>query len=521
MKPIINAYLKIPLIVRLILGLAAGLALGYAASEQFYWLSDVGALFLKTVKHFAPLLVFVVILSAIASTGEDKRKVYGLRRTLVMFVASTAAASFLSILVFSLHRVGIGHLAEAPASLRGFPNSGRDLLDVFVDELVCNPLEAIHDAKYLSLLFWGVLFGLFLRKSEAGTKQFLADAADAVKGVARVIIELAPFGVMGLSFHLVESGMAAKLQGDYQELALYFILLNLAGYLILTPLIVFIFTRQNALSLMPIAKESMVCSFFTCSSAANIPVNEYTARVSNVSRPLNTVAIPLGAAIHKPGSAICLNVTILAVAYGMNMDVSTYQLVMLGVASALGSACCSGTLNGHVMMIPVVAGLFGFSDELTAQVVGLSLALGFARDSFCVMYNSSSDLLFVLAVDKFNKKKGSKFISAIVQTDKAKREQKQKEYEASVNLGLKDEDVADLVSSAVKTEEKDVVKRPIEDAVKDAVKGSVKRPVADAVKDAVAAKDAAKDAVKDAAKDAAKDAVKDAAKDAGAATGKA
>ena len=176
----------------------------------------------------------------------------------------------------------------------------RSIFHALLNEIIYNPVKALIDGKYLAIVMWAVAFGLLFRKAEHSTQQLVKDTADAITKIVRFFIALAPFGIMGLMFHSIVTGRNEVNLYHYPSLIFMFIAVFLIMFLILNPLIVFIFTRQNPFRILPKLEESIIYSFFTASSAANIAVNQKIAEENNVSRQLSSVAIPLGATLHKP-----------------------------------------------------------------------------------------------------------------------------------------------------------------------------------------------------------------------------
>ena len=98
-----------------------------------------------------------------------------------------------------------------------FTNVFRDQLDRYgevmhtlLSNIVSNPISAIMNGNYIGILMWGCLFGVAMKKLGAdSTKVFLSNTADAVSTIVRWIINLAPFGIMGLVFtNVVSNGLA-------------------------------------------------------------------------------------------------------------------------------------------------------------------------------------------------------------------------------------------------------------------------------------------------------------------------
>ena len=143
----------------------------------------------------------------------------------------------------------------------------------FFMNIVSNPVEAFSKHNYLVCLP-GCYSGIALLKSPpSGTKQMLSDASDAVSQAVRWIINLAPFGILGLVFNAVStSGM--KIFTQYGKLILLLVGCMLFQEFITNGIIVGFCLKKNPYPLISrCARESGLTAFFTRSSAANIPVN--------------------------------------------------------------------------------------------------------------------------------------------------------------------------------------------------------------------------------------------------------
>ena len=96
-------------------------------------------------------------------------------------------------------------LAEAAES-EVVPQGLGEVMNTLLTNFVANPVSALLNGNYIGILFWACLFGLAMKKYGAdSTKLFLANTADAVSQIVRWIINLAPFGIMGLVYTNVSS----------------------------------------------------------------------------------------------------------------------------------------------------------------------------------------------------------------------------------------------------------------------------------------------------------------------------
>lgn len=137
-----------------------------------------------------------------------------------------------------------------------------------------NPVSAIDNANYLSILFWAVLIGFALKISASeNTITSLGEWPDAVSKVVGWVIQCAPIGILGLVYTSVSTS-GLEIFTTYGRLLLLLVGCMLMVSLVINPIIVALLLKRNPYPLVWIClKESGLSTFFTRSSAANIPVN--------------------------------------------------------------------------------------------------------------------------------------------------------------------------------------------------------------------------------------------------------
>ena len=64
------------------------------------------------------------------------------------------------------------------------------------------------------------------------------------------------------------------------------------------------------------------------------------------------------------------------------------------VLAAISACGASGVAGGSLLLIPLACSLFGISNDIAMQVVGIGFIIGVIQDSCETALNSSSDVLF-------------------------------------------------------------------------------------------------------------------------------
>ena len=394
-KIVAEKYNSVSLILRIALGLVVGAVLAVLFPGAA-WVEEFGNLFVGALKGIAPVLVFVIVASALAQGSSKLDRRFG---TVVwLYMLTTFLAAALSVITSELFPQTMA-LPEA-ASADVVPQGLGEVMHTLLSNIVANPVSSIMNGNYIGILLWACLFGLAMKQLAGdSTKAFLADTADAVSSIVRWVINLAPFGIMGLVYTNV-SGNGLSIFTQYGRLLLLLVGTMLFMALIVNPLIIFIYLHRNPYPLvLRCLRESGLTAFFTRSSAANIPVNMSLCEKLGLDRDIYSVSIPLGATINMDGAAITITIMTLAAANTLGMKVSIPAAVLLAFMSALGACGASGVAGGSLLLIPMACSLFGISNDIAMQVVGVGFIIGVIQDSVETALNSAGDVEFAATAE--------------------------------------------------------------------------------------------------------------------------
>ena len=384
LKAVAARYNATSLILRIVIGLAVGAVLALAVPGAG-WVEEFGSLFVGALKGIAPVLVFVIVASALAQGTSKLDRRFGT----VIWLYMLTTFLFPQTIV----------LAEAAES-EVVPQGLGEVMNTLLTNFVANPVSALLNGNYIGILFWACLFGLAMKKYGAdSTKLFLANTADAVSQIVRWIINLAPFGIMGLVYTNVSSN-GLSIFTQYGRLLLLLVGTMLFMALVVSPFIIFVYLHCNPYPLVfRCLRESGLTAFFTRSSAANIPVNMDLCEKLGLDKDMYSVSIPLGATINMDGAAITITIMTLAAANTLGIQVSLPAAILLSVMSALGACGASGVAGGSLLLIPMACSLFGISNDIAMQVVGVGFIIGVVQDSVETALNSAGDVEFAATAE--------------------------------------------------------------------------------------------------------------------------
>ena len=404
LRNIARKYNDTSLILRILIGLIVGTVLALAAPGAL-WVAEFGNLFVGALKGIAPVLVFVIVSSALAQSSARLDRRFG--TVIWLYLLTTFIAAALSVCTSFLFPQTVV-LAEAAQS-DVIPQGLGEVMNTLLSNFVANPVGAIISGNYIGILFWACMFGLAMKGIGSDTtRKFLSDTADAVSQIVRWIINLAPFGIMGLVYsNVVGNGLAIFTQ--YGKLLALLVGTMLTMALVINPLIIFAYLRCNPYPLvLRCLKESGLTAFFTRSSAANIPVNMALCEKLGMDKDMYSVSIPLGATINMDGAAVTITIMTLAAANTLGIPVSFSAAIVLAFMSALGACGASGVAGGSLLLIPMACSLFGISNDIAMQMVGVGFIIGVVQDSVETALNSAGDVEFAATAEFYQWRKEGK-----------------------------------------------------------------------------------------------------------------
>ncbi len=404
MKKLVKKWNDISLVKRIIVGLIIGITLALTVPTQMAPLAILGSLFVGALKAVAPILVFFLVMAAICQHKEGQKT--NMKSIIILYLLGTFLAGVVAVVGSFLFPVTLTLAAGAEGVTP--PGGVGEVLKALLMNVVDNPVNALANANYIGILTWALVLGLALKQSKESTKQIIVNISDAISQVVRWVINLAPFGIMGLVFDTISTSGIESLLG-YGQLIILLVGCMAFVALVVNPIITFIGIRENPYPLvLKCLKDSGLTAFFTRSSAANIPVNMGLCKELGLDKDTYSMSIPLGATINMGGAAVTISVLALAAANTLGIQVDVGTAIILSVLSAISACGASGVAGGSLLLVPLACSLFGIPNEIAMQVVGVGFIVGVIQDSCETAINSSTDVLYTAVAELSKKRKDKK-----------------------------------------------------------------------------------------------------------------
>ena len=334
MKRFISTWNRTSLIKRIAIGVVVGAVLGLLV-PKFTVIGLLGDMFVGGLKAIAPLLVFALVANALSQTREGQQS--NMKTVIVLYLFGTFAAALTAVISHYIFPISL-KLGAAAATKATAPQGVGEVFKDLLLKMVDNPVNALAQANYIGVLVWAVVFGFAMRAASNDTKDLLNTLAEVTSQIVRWIINLAPFGILGLVFNTISENGVGVL-ADYGVLILVLVGTMAFVALVVNPIIAFVMMGKNPFPLVfRCLKDSGITAFFTRSSAANIPVNLQLCKDLGLNPDTYSVYIPLGSTINMAGAAVTINVLTLAAVTTLGIQVDFATALILSVVSAI-SAC--------------------------------------------------------------------------------------------------------------------------------------------------------------------------------------
>jgi serine/threonine transporter len=409
MKYLLKKWNQMSIVKQISIGLIIGIILAVTIPEMAKPVVILGSLFVGALKAIAPILVLFLVMSAVAQHKSGQQT--NMKSVIILYLLGTFLAGLIAVIVSFMFPVSLT-LTNGAEDLAA-PGGVVEVIKSLLLNVVDNPVKAIYNANYIGILAWAIVLGLALKSAPDSTKTMITNFSDAVSKIVTWVIKFAPFGIMGLVIEsITTNGLASLL--NYGKLLIVLIGCMLFVALVVNPLIVFVYIRQNPYPLvLKCIRESGITAFFTRSSAANIPVNMKLCEKLGLDKDTYSVSIPLGATVNMAGAAVTISVLTLAAVHTLGIEVDIPTAIILSVLAAVCACGASGVAGGSLLLIPLACSLFGIPGDVAMQVVGVGFIIGVLQDSFETALNSSTDVLFTATAEYKQKLKEGKKIGKV------------------------------------------------------------------------------------------------------------
>jgi Na+/H+-dicarboxylate symporter len=381
-----------------------GMFLGFVIGSFFYYLDlfpdslvsfvrvyvfNLGSsIFVNLLKLLIVPLVFFSLVSGISSLTSMQSLGNITFKTIALYLSTTAIAVSLSLIVGSIFKPGSDYASEiAPPDK--LPE-GQGIYETILDIFPANIIEAMAQNQMLAVVFFSILFGLALNKTNHLTDNFsksFEKLNTVFMQLVIMIISFAPIGVFCLIGKFVITDGLDIFQEAFKYVLLLIVVLIIHAFLTYS-LILKIFTNLSIGTFYKKMKDVAIFAFSTSSSAATIPVTLKTVQDElGVNKNVSSFVIPVGATINMDGTAIMQGMATVFIAQMSGIDLTLFQyiqVVILAVVTSIGTAAVPSA--GTITLV-IILQQFG----LPLEAIGIILAVDRILDMLRTSVNVTGD----------------------------------------------------------------------------------------------------------------------------------
>ena len=419
---------KIPLVVKIMIGFVLGTVMGLVLSEcctpettrkVLQYVSPFGNVLVAMLKMVVyPIILFSLILGAASLPLKKSGKVGG--AVLVWYFATSVFATVFGVVLAYLLNPSLANASQTAgaenlaAVAKMSTSSGSGSLGAFFVGLFQNPFSALANGQFLPIIVFSIGFGLCARwlldssDTDSATRKTIETCLATCDGAQKIsfklidcVIHYFPIGVFALSVvNFGENGVL--LFGPYARITLCVVIGVVSMIVLVYPLAIAIFCHENPYKVILRLREPILTAFVTRSSAATLPVSFKAADGIGVDRKLSSFSLPMGATVNMDGVCVHLPVFVILAANMFGHNLGIFEIGTLCVSIVFASVGAGGIPGGSVFLLFMVLENMGLPADQVSLIVALCLGINPILDMFETCCNVAGDNVCTYIVAKKN-----------------------------------------------------------------------------------------------------------------------
>ncbi|MCR5732534.1 MAG: dicarboxylate/amino acid:cation symporter [Sphaerochaetaceae bacterium] len=371
---------SLSLFTRIMVGFILGIAAGIILKEDAAKLAFLGTILTRLLTMVVAPMVLGLLICAAADVRDFKTlgKIGG--KTLFIFLAGTAVAVAIGLVLCNFMQIGAGFVMESTVTYDA--KSVPSVVDTLMGIIPNNPFNSLSTQNLLQIIFFSLLLGFALIKlGEKGAPvlDFFRAWTDAWKEITNIVLEFTPYGVFGLMANIVGKYGLSVLMPYIKTIAACYITCFLFTVFIQGGLMAGLYGGINPIKFFSTMKEAMLFVFATCSSVATIPLNLKCTKRLGVSDRVADFVIPFGAVMNMNGTAIYEAVAVVFASQVFGIQLTVAQQIMVMVTAVLASIGTAGIPGSGLVMLTIVLNAVNLPLETIALLAGIDRILNMAR----------------------------------------------------------------------------------------------------------------------------------------------
>lgn len=367
------------LYVQVLIGLVAGVAVGYAFPDFAVQMKPLGDTFIRLIKMIVTLVIFCTVAIGIARMESLKQvgKVGG--KTLIYFEVVTTLALIIGMVVADVMKPGAGMNIDASkldgSTVNHYVNvseHSKGFLEQIIPDSV---IGAFAQGNLLQVLLFSVLFGIALSlvsQRSAFITKTIEQCGDVLMRIVEMIMRLAPLGAFGaIAFTVGKYGLTSL-----QHLGMLIVCLYITSFLFIGGVLGLIckIVGVNLWRLILYFREELLIVLGTSTTESVLPRLMVKMEKLGCDRAIVGLVLPTGYSFNLDGAAIYLTMTSLFIAQATNTDLTLWQQIGLLLILLLTSKGGAGVAGAALIALTAT-----LATHNIIPLAGITLVLGIDR----------------------------------------------------------------------------------------------------------------------------------------------
>jgi aerobic C4-dicarboxylate transport protein len=395
------------LTVQVLVAISLGILLGALAPGLGKSMKPVGDMFINLVKMVIAPIIFLTIVSGIASMQDMKKVGRVGAKALIYFEVVSTIALGIGLIVVNLTKPGAGiDVSRATGDITKYTQPGAQLgfVEILMHVVPSSIIGAFANGEILQIVFFSLMFGIALLAVGDAGKPILTGVerlSTVFFRLTAMIMRVAPIGAFGaMAYTIGNFGLKAliplaRVMGDvYLTMAIFiFVVLNLIAR-------IYGFSLWNLLKYI---KDEILIVLGTSSSEAVLPRMLAKMERYGCDRSVVGLVIPAGYSFNLDGTSIYLSMAaiFIAQAYGIDLSVAQ-QLSLLAVLMVTSKGAAGVTGSGFIVLAGTLAATKVIPVEGMALLLGVDRFMSEARAITNVIGNAVATVVVAKSENAFN-----------------------------------------------------------------------------------------------------------------------
>ena len=421
--PVPRRGVRIPLGVRVVIGVAIGAALGVAFGSA-PWLGSygnedlgmLGMLVIRLLKALATPLILLAVLDSFLTTALGPRT---FARFVGICLTNISVAMLIGLTILNVFQPGLawrghldemtGHVIEASRPISTPGGASLDPLKNIAGYVPESVVEPLAKNSLVPLVLLAILCGAALRRlKDRGSpgittlQPVVTSLFEATTTMLMWVAEAVPFAVLGIVAQVV--GRAGL---DVFRILWLFLVVILSGLLLHSlvyyPLVAWLIARKSPREYLGKGSDAVLTGLSTNSSLATVPVTLRCLRDMNVSEASARVSACIGTNLNNDGIILYEAMATVFLCQAFGYDLSFAQQFTIVLASVMAGVGIAGVPEAGLIVLPLVLTAAGLPEVAVAAAIPLIVPVDWIIARVRSGVNVLSDMLVAILLDRFER----------------------------------------------------------------------------------------------------------------------